>query len=168
LLTNLVGATRYKIRVFYSNKFQKDITYKTLPAPDSNLPYTMINSGDPGHTDVVKKLNDGVAAQNPDIWYIGGDLAYDDNLDACYYTWDIYINDIERIFNKIGYMFPVVLGVGNHDVGLNELPGINITVSAAGPKFHTFFPQHYARDPNTYAIIKSIPDIKDRSTVFYH
>jgi len=133
LLTNLVGATRYKIRVFYSNKFQKDITYKTLPAPDSNLPYTMINSGDSGHTDVVKKLNDGVAAQNPDIWYIGGDLAYDDNLDACYYTWDIYINDIERIFNKIGYMFPVVLGVGNHDVGLNELPGINITVSAAGP-----------------------------------
>ena len=34
----------------------------------------------------------------------------------------------------------MVLGVGNHDVGLNELPGINITVSAEGPAFFTYFP----------------------------
>jgi hypothetical protein len=33
--------------------------------------------------------------------------------------------------------------VGNHDVGLNELPGVNITVSNKGPAFHIYFPQHY-------------------------
>jgi len=85
---------------------------------------------------------------NPDIFFIGGDLAYDDAFVTCYYTWDFFLGMYEATFDRIGYIFPIVLGVGNHDVGLNELPGINITVSLEGPAFFTFFPQHYARDEN--------------------
>lgn len=60
------------------------------------------------------------------------------------------------------------MAVGNHDVGLNELPGINITVSLAGPKYHTYFPQHFDRNPATFEIIKRTPFVQDRRTVFYH
>jgi len=33
------------------------------------------------------------------------------------------------MFEKIGYIIPMSLAVGNHDVGLNELSGTNITVN---------------------------------------
>lgn len=53
---------------------------------------------------------------------------------------------------------PIVATVGNHDAGLNELSGINITVDNKGPAFIIYFPQHYDRDPN-FQIIKQVPPI---------
>jgi len=100
----------------------------------------MINAGDAGYTTITKEFNNMISGMKPDIWFVGGDNAYDDNLNTCFYTWDWYLGDIEKIFSEIGYMFPIVWAVGNHDVGLNELPGINITKSLAGPPYLTYFP----------------------------
>jgi len=88
----------------------------------------MLNGGDSGTTEPAKNFNKLIGAtMKPDIFFVGGDIAYDDNFNSCYYTWDFYFSELEAVFDKVGYIFPTVFTVGNHDVGLNELPGINIT-----------------------------------------
>ena len=74
---------------------------------------------------------------------------------------------MESMNEKVGTMVPLILGVGNHDVGLNEMPGINITINLEGPSFFTYFPQHFDRDENDN-IIQQIPPINHRRTMFYH
>ncbi len=44
------------------------------------------------------------------------------------------------MFDSMGYLLPMVWTVGNHDVGLNELPAVNITINNKGPAFITYFP----------------------------
>lgn len=45
------------------------------------------------------------------------------------------------MFNKLGYLLPMVWTVGNHDVGLNELPLVNVTLTdTVGPAYLTYFP----------------------------
>lgn len=50
---------------------------------------------------------------------VGGDLAYDDNIGHCYYTWDRMLNMLDSISKASGKLVPYIMGVGNHDVGLN-------------------------------------------------
>ena len=59
----------------------------------------MVNAGDAGNTDPVRKFNDIVASLKPDIFFMGGDIAYDDNFNTCYYTWDFYLNDLSKMFD---------------------------------------------------------------------
>ena len=100
----------------------------------------MINAGDSGTTPIAKFFNRMLPSLKPDIFFVGGDIAYDDNFGGCYFTWDFYISELEQVFEELGYIFPIVLAVGNHDVGLNELPGINITYNLYGPYYLLFFP----------------------------
>lgn len=108
-----------------------------------------------------------IATLKPDIYFIGGDIAYDDNMPACAYTWDYYLRLYESLTTSIGHLMPIVLTVGNHDVGLNEMPGVNITINEFGPAYLIYFPQHYDRTPNG-EIIKAIPPVARRKTYFYH
>ncbi len=55
----------------------------------------MINAGDTGHTDVTSIFGDILVQLKPDIFFNGGDIAYDDNFSSCFYTWDFYLNDFE-------------------------------------------------------------------------
>ena len=34
----------------------------------------------------------------PDIYFVGGDIAYDDAFSTCYYTWDLYLGMFEQAF----------------------------------------------------------------------
>ena len=68
----------------------------------------MINAGDSGTTAPAKMFNRMLPGFKPDIFFVGGDIAYDDNFAACYYTWDFYLDEIELIYDTLGYMFPVV------------------------------------------------------------
>jgi hypothetical protein len=140
----LKSNTKYLIKVFYQGKYWINPTYKTLP-DDPSTPVRMINAGDSGYTDAAIKLSKIVATLNPDIFFIGGDIAYDDNMPSCAYTWDYFLTMYGRITTTIGYLMPIVLTVGNHDVGLNELPGVNITVNNYGPAYFLYFPQHFDR-----------------------
>lgn len=92
---------------------------------------------------------------------MGGDVAYDDNIPACSFTWDQFLGMYGRITATLGYMMPIVITVGNHDAGLNELSGINITVNNKGPAFLIYFPQHYDRNSD-WQIIKRVPPIEHR------
>lgn len=33
-----------------------------------------------------------IATKNPDVVLIGGDLAYDNNILGCYWTWDLFLD----------------------------------------------------------------------------
>jgi hypothetical protein len=125
---NLKPNTKYLIKVFYDNQFWTNAIYKTLP-DDPSVPLKMINAGDSGYTEPAIKLTKIIATLKPDVFFIGGDIAYDDNMPACVYTWDYYLKLYGSLTTTVGYLMPLVLTVGNHDVGLNELPGINITVN---------------------------------------
>lgn len=60
-----------------------------------------------------------VTQLKPDIFFIGGDLSYDDNIPSCAYTWDQFFAMYGKITTELGYLMPMVAGVGNHDVGIN-------------------------------------------------
>lgn len=121
----------------------------------------MINAGDSGYT--VESINNSILVSQlkPDIFFMGGDVAYDDNMPSCAYTWDFFLRMYGRMTSTIGYLMPLVLTVGNHDVGLNELSHVNITINKYGPAFFIYFPQHYDRNLDGH-IIKQIPPIHKR------
>lgn len=154
---NLLPTTKYLIKVFYNGQFWAVGTYKTL-SNDPAVPIRMINAGDAGYTQPAINLTSIVAKLKPDVFFMGGDVAYDDNMPACMFTWDYYLGLYGSLTAEIGYMMPIVLGVGNHDVGLNELPGINITINSFGPAFFLMFPQHYDRD-GRFNIIYQVPPL---------
>ena len=163
LIFNLKPNTKYMTIVSYNKQNYTNAIYKTLP-DDPSTPIRMINAGDSGYTDASIQLSKIVATLNPDIFFMGGDIAYDDNMPACAYTWDYFLGMYGRITATLGYLMPIVLTVGNHDVGLNELPGINITVNNYGPAYFLFFPQHFDRNEDG-DIIKRVPAIEKRRTI---
>jgi len=93
LINNLKPNTKYLLKVHYDNQFYTNAIYKTLPA-DSNTPVRMINAGDSGYTHASHNLSKIAAAYKPDIFFMGGDVAYDNNIPACSYTWDFFLNMI--------------------------------------------------------------------------
>jgi phosphodiesterase/alkaline phosphatase D-like protein len=118
LIDNLKPNTKYLLKVKYDNQFYVNAIYKTLPA-DPSVPVVMINGGDSGYTFASHNLSKIVVDYKPDIFFIGGDVAYDNNIPACAYTWDFFISMIEGISNEVGHVVPLVLALGNHDAGLN-------------------------------------------------
>ena len=118
LLANLKPNTKYLLKIEYDNQFYSNAIYKTLPA-DGKTNITMINGGDSGYTQASHNLSQLVVNYKPDIIFMGGDIAYDNNIPSCAYTWDFFLNMIEGISNQVGFIIPLVLSVGNHDVGIN-------------------------------------------------
>ena len=163
LILNLKPNTKYLTIVSYNDRNWTNAIYKTLPN-DPSTPVRMINAGDSGYTKSSIELSKIVATLNPDVFFIGGDIAYDDNMPACAYTWDYFLGMYGRITATLGYLMPIVLTVGNHDVGLNELPGVNITVNNYGPAYFLYFPQHYDRTSEN-AILKEVPPLERRRTL---
>ena len=60
-----------------------------------------------------------VSKMDPDVISIGGDISYDNNMIDCYWTHDLFLEQYEKATLSIGRLVPLILGVGNHDVGLN-------------------------------------------------
>lgn len=124
----------------------------------------MLNAGDSGYTHASHNLSKLVVQYHPDIFFMGGDVAYDNNIPACAYTWDFFLSMIEGISNELGYIMPIVLTVGNHDVGLNELSGINISLDSTA--YFKYFPQQFVLDGNG-TITDKVPAVSDRRS-FLH
>lgn len=88
--------------------------------PNNNSrPIRMINGGDSGYTMASINMSKIASTLKPDLFIIGGDIAYDDNMPACAYTWDSYLGMYGKLTATLGYLMPIVAVVGNHDVGLN-------------------------------------------------
>jgi hypothetical protein len=118
LIYSLKPNTKYLTKVFYNNQFWTNGIYKTLPS-DPSIPIRMINAGDSGYTKAALTLSKIGTTLNPDIFFMAGDIAYDDNMPACAYTWDSFLGMYGQITATLGYMMPILVTVGNHDAGLN-------------------------------------------------
>jgi hypothetical protein len=90
LIANLTPNTQYLLKVRYESQFYGNSIYKTLPS-DPSVPVTMINGGDSGYTFASHNLSTIITSYRPDIIFIGGDVAYDNNIPSCGYTWDYFL-----------------------------------------------------------------------------
>jgi hypothetical protein len=151
------------LKVKYDNQFYVNSIYKTLPA-DPKVPVVMLNGGDSGYTHSAYNLSKLAVQYKPDIIFIGGDVAYDNNIPACSYTWDFFLHMIEGISNQVGYIVPLALALGNHDAGVNELPGINISLDSTA--FFKYFPQQFDRNSNG-SITDRVPPVNQRRSFLY-
>ena len=69
------------IHIYYNRKIQAKRLYKTLPSKlTPNRKLVMINAGDSGTTKSAVNLTGIAATLKPDVFILGGDIAYDDNL----------------------------------------------------------------------------------------
>lgn len=110
--------TKYITKVFYQGKYWAEGIYKTL-SNESDVRVRIVNGGDSGYCPAAVKLSKIVATLQPDIFFMGGDIAYDNNIPACSYTWDYFLTMYTQITTTLGYMMPIVTSVGNHDAGIN-------------------------------------------------
>lgn len=84
---------------------------------------------------------------NPDIIILGGDIAYDDAMRTCYYSWDTVYSMFEPTYKGLDRLVPIIFTVGNHDVGYDALTSNSIGTAAADlPLFFVFNPQHLAHN----------------------
>lgn len=58
---------------------------------------------------------------NPHVLLIGGDIAYDDGMSTCFYSWDNFYDIFEGLNRNLTRIVPMVLTIGNHDVGFDAL-----------------------------------------------
>lgn len=95
---------------------------------------------------------------------LGGDTTYDDGMRSCYSNWDELYTMFENIYEKIGRLVPLVMSVGNHDVGFDALTDNAISTADEDiPLFFYFNPQHSSTDAKT-----DIPKLDSRSSFHYH
>lgn len=95
---------------------------------------------------------------------IGGDNAYDDGMNTCFYSWDDMYELFEELNNRVDRLVPLVLSIGNHDVGYDALSDVKIDFNDPTdlPYYFLFNPQHTSSNPS------KIPEPKDRLSYHYH
>jgi 3',5'-cyclic AMP phosphodiesterase CpdA len=124
-------------------------SYKTLPKfGDTTANIRVIMGGDIGLNPEGREIFD-VMSREPsiDLMVIGGDIAYDNAMAYCYYSWDNFYDLMDRI-NHINdtsnsRLVPFILAIGNHDIGNNGLAKIYTFPSAMGPWWFAYNPQHF-------------------------
>ncbi len=75
---------------------------------------------------------------------LGGDNAYDDGMSTCFYSWDNLYDIMAEMETHVGRIVPLVLTIGNHDVGFNALANVKIDMNNYDelPYYFMFNPQH--------------------------
>jgi hypothetical protein len=115
-------------------------------------------------TDMGTDLTLYLSSFDPHVIVVGGDIAYDDAMPSCYYSWDTFYQIFEGLNNKLGRIVPLVLTIGNHDVGFDALATVTVSPNKEGPFFFAFHPQHY----NNLTSRSGIPTIEDRKSMHFH
>ena len=89
LFENLTKDTLYSVVVSDTNtsKVLRVSNYKTLPGRDAQE-LRLAMGGDVGLTVNGSRISSSLAPFNPDVLIIGGDIAYDDAMRTCWYSWD--------------------------------------------------------------------------------
>ena len=123
-LENLEPATSYFfIAGDELNGFSAEFKFRTPPV--DGRPLRFIAGGDMGVGVNAQRLLDQVGKREPLFVLLGGDLAYaDGNLQAVD-TWDQWLENWQRhMITPQGYMVPMVVAIGNHEVpgGYNKQP----------------------------------------------
>jgi len=87
----------------------------------------MAVGGDISMTQEGKRITQNLVDYNPDIIIIGGDNTYDDGMRTCYYSWDNFYNLFDELNDKLNRLVPLVMSVGNHDVGFDSMATTEIS-----------------------------------------
>jgi len=90
--------------------------FKT-PSSDSLV---VVAGGDAGVTRVSKKIVQRALSTNPDIFIIGGDVAYDNAMFSCACVWDEFLSFLVLPEAENMRLIPLSFAVGNHDIGFND------------------------------------------------
>jgi|JI6StandDraft_1071083.scaffolds.fasta_scaffold02838_14 hypothetical protein len=165
LFNDLKPDTSYAVQ-FTAGNTSYSTRYRTLPSFDSNTELRVAFGGDVGMTKLGSQLTELLASPiyDPHVVIIGGDISYDDAMSTCYYSWDNYYEIFEGLNNKLGRLVPMILTVGNHDVGFDALANVTVKPDKEGPFFFTFHPQHYANITSK----SGIPTVENRSSTHFH
>lgn len=97
LFTNLTPNTLYKIEVANKAGVLKSANYKTVPDAEATE-LRMAVGGDLGVSYNGDTVTSYLTQFNPDIIIIGGDIAYDDAMRSCYYSWDTVYALFEPVY----------------------------------------------------------------------
>jgi hypothetical protein len=83
----------------------------------------MAIGGDVSMTHEGNMITSHLVDYDPDIIIIGGDNTYDDGMRTCYYSWDNFYKIFDNLNNhpKINRLIPLIMSIGNHDVGFDAL-----------------------------------------------
>ena len=167
LLANLTPNTNYTFQINWNNnEIGSQYNFSTQPDINSLKTITIISGGDVGYTSLARSMI-GVARQNnPDLILIGGDFAYDNGVQSCYYAFDQLLWYIENnIFIPMQNLVPMVISIGNHEVGLNSISGYNFEINQESPLFFFFFPQNSVSDQYGNP---QVPSLTQRLSYHYH
>lgn len=147
LFTNLTADTTYKLEILSKGgAVLKWANYKTVP--DANTAeLRMAIGGDIGVSWNGDIMTSYLTDFKPDIILIGGDIAYDDAMRSCYYSWDTVYAMFEPIYTSLDRLVPIIFNVGNHDVGFDALTSNQISTTKENlPLFFVFNPQHLSHN----------------------
>ena len=119
--------------------------------------------GDIGISNGGTEITNQLISFNPDVMIIGGDIAYDDAVRSCYYSWDSYYSLFQPVYQKLNRLIPMVLTLGNHDIGFDSLSNNKYARTSEDlPLFFIFNPQHLA------SLSKAVPQVQERSPIHAH
>lgn len=103
-----------------SKSFTDTKSFVTAPL---TAPYTFVSGGDVGVGPLAPKLLKSAAAKRPLFMALGGDLAYDNGIRACYGRYDDFFSQYEKnAVTPEGHMIPMVAAIGNHETGGFDRP----------------------------------------------
>lgn len=77
--------------------------------------------GDVGMTVNGSKISSYLSSFDPDVLIIGGDIAYDDAMRTCWFSWDNFYWIFEQVDLVLNRTVPLILSIGNHDSGYDAL-----------------------------------------------
>ncbi|CAI2361334.1 unnamed protein product [Moneuplotes crassus] len=164
-MKSLKPNTRYVFQITSSSwKSQTAKTYVYKTFDESKI--VIVDGGDVGNSHITETMNKNTVSKiEMDLIMLGGDIAYDNNIAACYRSWDYLIKRLpqQRTDPVTGLtrLIPTIYGVGNHDMGINPYNGAKITHNANEPAFKHYFPQNtydgkipYGTDRKSYSLQK--------------
>jgi hypothetical protein len=162
LFKNLKPDTLYSLSVYDpKGLLLKEINYRTLPGPDADR-LRIAAGGDLGMNDQGRLMTSYLQDFDPHVIILGGDTVYDNGLRTCFYNWDIFYAMFEPVYTKLNRLVPLIMSIGNHDVGFDALDKVFISQHEDYlPLFLLYNPQHLSSN-------QTVPEILDRKSSHYH
>jgi hypothetical protein len=143
--------TQRSLRVF-NYRAVGDVQQNRSDSTQSKKRISIAVGGDVAITAKSRQLLRRLAKNHDiDVFVVGGDVAYDDGLRACYLSWDTWFDMFEsELFAPLGRIVPFIIGFGNHDVGYNSLQNVHVDLTPENrPLIFDYFPQQDAHRRQT-------------------
>lgn len=117
-LKELSPSTSYRFRIMHREYIGESYYYYRTPSRDSMV---VSVGGDAGVTKITKSIFARMTTLgSSSLGIIGGDVAYDNGMYACACTWDSILDMWESNRSEDRYLVPLLMAVGNHDLGVND------------------------------------------------